>query len=69
LVINRNHILAAGFKPHLLFALPVAKREIHGLPCVLQRPSGMRGSFWAPDSAPPHGTRNKLLACGLRGRL
>lgn len=65
LVINRNHILAGGIKPHY-FCLPVAKREEHRL--ALRKAATSKDSrfFLGTDSA-PHTDANKLLPCGCAG--
>ena len=39
LIINRNHILAGGIRPHY-YCLPVAKRETHRLALRRQRGRG-----------------------------
>ncbi len=65
LVINRNHILAGGIKPHY-YCLPVAKREEHRLALRSAATSGDRRFFLGTDSA-PHTDANKLLPCGCAG--
>ena len=65
LVINRNHILAGGIKPHY-YCLPVAKRETHRLALVAAATSGDSRFFLGTDSA-PHTDANKLLPCGCAG--
>jgi dihydroorotase len=65
LVINRNHILAGGIKPHY-YCLPVAKRETHRLALVKAATSGDARFFLGTDSA-PHTDANKLLPCGCAG--
>jgi len=65
LVINRNHILAGGIKPHY-YCLPVAKREIHRLALRAAATSGDARFFLGTDSA-PHTDENKLLPCGCAG--
>ena len=52
LVINRNHILAGGIRPHY-YCLPVAKRESHRLALVEAATSGDPRFFSGTDSAPP----------------
>ncbi len=49
LVINRNHILVGGIRPHY-YCLPVAKRESHRLALLEAASRGMRGSSWAPTA-------------------
>lgn len=65
LVINRNHILAGGIKPHY-YCLPVAKRETHRLALRRAATSGNARFFLGTDSA-PHTDANKLLPCGCAG--
>ncbi|MDF3413991.1 dihydroorotase [Sulfitobacter sp. M57] len=65
LVINRNHILAGGIKPHY-YCLPVAKREVHRLALRAAATSGDARYFLGTDSA-PHTDANKLLPCGCAG--
>ncbi len=65
LVINRNHILAGGIKPHY-YCLPVAKREEHRLALRKAATSGDPTFFLGTDSA-PHTDANKLLPCGCAG--
>jgi dihydroorotase len=65
LVINRNHILAGGIKPHY-YCLPVAKREEHRLALRAAATSGDERFFLGTDSA-PHTDENKLLPCGCAG--
>ncbi|NRB05186.1 MAG: dihydroorotase [Rhodobacteraceae bacterium] len=65
LVINRNHILAGGIRPHY-YCLPVAKRESHRLALRAAATSGQARFFLGTDSA-PHTDANKLLPCGCAG--
>lgn len=65
LVINRNHILVGGIKPHY-YCLPVAKREKHRLALRDAATSGEARFFLGTDSA-PHTDANKLLPCGCAG--
>ena len=65
LIINRNHILAGGIRPHY-YCLPVAKREKHRIALVEAATSGDRRFFLGTDSA-PHKDANKLLPCGCAG--
>ncbi len=65
LVINRNHILVGGLKPHY-YCLPVAKREDHRLALRKAATSGDARFFLGTDSA-PHTDANKLSACGCAG--
>ena len=65
LVINRNHILVGGIKPHY-YCLPVAKRESHRLALVGAATSGDARFFLGTDSA-PHTDDAKESACGCAG--
>ncbi|NKB28752.1 MAG: dihydroorotase [Rhodobacteraceae bacterium] len=65
LIINRNHILAGGIRPHY-YCLPVAKREIHRLALLEAATSGERTFFLGTDSA-PHVDAAKETACGCAG--
>jgi len=65
LIINRNHILAGGIKPHY-YCLPVAKRETHRLALREAATSGNKTFFLGTDSA-PHTDANKFLPCGCAG--
>jgi len=65
LVINRNHILVGGIKPHY-YCLPVAKREIHRVALVRAATSGDARFFLGTDSA-PHIDPLKEHACGCAG--
>ncbi|MCK0119609.1 dihydroorotase [Loktanella sp. F6476L] len=65
LIINRNHILAGGIKPHF-YCLPVAKRETHRVALVQAAVSGDKRFFLGTDSA-PHTDPNKLQECGCAG--
>ncbi len=65
LIINRNHILAGGIRPHY-YCLPVAKRERHRLALVEAATSGDPRFFSGTDSA-PHSDPTKETACGCAG--
>ncbi len=65
LIINRNHILVGGIKPHY-YCLPVAKREEHRLALLTAATSGDARFFLGTDSA-PHTDANKEMACGCAG--
>ncbi|SLN22686.1 Dihydroorotase [Pseudoruegeria aquimaris] len=65
LMINRNHILVGGIKPHY-YCLPVAKREEHRLALRDAATSGEARFFLGTDSA-PHTDPNKESACGCAG--
>ncbi len=65
LVINRNHILAGGIRPHY-YCLPVAKRETHRQALLDAATSGDSRFFLGTDSA-PHPDKAKLAPCGCAG--
>ena len=65
LIINRNHILVGGIKPHY-YCLPVAKREKHRLALRRAATSGHAAYFLGTDSA-PHVDALKEHACGCAG--
>ncbi|MDD9909371.1 MAG: dihydroorotase [Ahrensia sp.] len=65
LIINRNHILAGGIRPHY-YCLPVAKREEHRLALRQAAASDDPHFFLGTDSA-PHPTDLKENACGCAG--
>ena len=65
LIINRNHVLAGGIRPHY-YCLPVAKREKHRVALVQAAISGDKRFFLGTDSA-PHTDANKLQPCGCAG--
>ena len=65
LIINRNHILAGGIRPHY-YCLPVAKREAHRIALVEAATSGDKRFFLGTDSA-PHTDPAKLQPCGCAG--
>ncbi len=65
LILNRNHILAGGIRPHY-YCLPVAKREKHRLALRHAATSGNPRVFLGTDSA-PHTDALKEQACGCAG--
>jgi len=65
LIINRNHILVGGIRPHY-YCLPVAKREKHRLALRKAATSGDPTYFLGTDSA-PHVDPFKETACGCAG--
>ena len=65
LIINRNHILVGGIKPHY-YCLPVAKRESHRQALRAAATSGDDRFFLGTDSA-PHTDALKETACGCAG--
>ncbi len=65
LMINRNHILAGGIRPHY-YCLPVAKRATHQQALRKAAVSGNPRFFLGTDSA-PHADPTKESACGCAG--
>ncbi len=65
LVINRNHLLVGGIRPHY-YCLPVAKREEHRLALRAAATSGDPSYFLGTDSA-PHVDALKETGCGCAG--
>ncbi len=65
LMINRNHILVGGIRPHY-YCLPVAKRSTHQMALRQAATSGNPRFFLGTDSA-PHTDPNKESACGCAG--
>ncbi|MCA8879798.1 MAG: dihydroorotase [Rhodobacteraceae bacterium] len=65
LIIDRNHILVGGIKPHY-YCLPVAKRAIHRAALIDAATSGDPRFFLGTDSA-PHTDALKEAACGCAG--
>ena len=65
LMINRNHILVGGIKPHY-YCLPVAKRETHRQALRRAVTQQQRSFFLGTDSA-PHPDHAKESACGCAG--
>ena len=65
LIINRNHILAGGIRPHY-YCLPVAKRDSHRRALVAAATGGDPRFFLGTDSA-PHSDGAKEAACGCAG--
>ena len=65
LIIDRNHILAGGIRPHY-YCLPVAKRATHRTALRKAATSGDPRFFLGTDSA-PHTDPLKESACGCAG--
>jgi len=65
LMINRNHMLVGGIKPHY-YCLPVVKRASHQAALREAATSGNPRFFLGTDSA-PHTDPNKESACGCAG--
>lgn len=65
LMINRNHLLVGGIRPHY-YCLPIAKREEHRRALVEAACSGDERFFLGTDSA-PHTRSSKESDCGCAG--
>ncbi|MEM7044059.1 MAG: dihydroorotase [Pseudomonadota bacterium] len=65
LIINRNHLLVGGIKPHY-YCLPIVKRERHRLALREAATSGDPRFFLGTDSA-PHTDHTKEAPCGCAG--
>ena len=65
LMVDRNHMLAGGIRPHL-FCLPVVKRARHREALRRIATSGHPRFFLGTDSA-PHAVADKEQACGCAG--
>lgn len=65
LMINRNHLLVGGIRPHY-YCLPIAKREEHREALVKAACSGDARFFLGTDSA-PHTRSTKESECGCAG--
>ena len=65
LLMNRNHLLAGGIRPHH-YCLPVLKREKHRQALLDAATSGSCHFFLGTDSA-PHAKSTKETACGCAG--
>lgn len=65
LMLNRNHLLLGGIKPHL-YCLPILKRQSHQKVLLDVATSGNPKFFLGTDSA-PHPTHAKEAACGCAG--
>jgi dihydroorotase len=65
LLLNRNHLLVGGVRPHN-YCLPVLKRERHRQALVAAATSGNPKFFLGTDSA-PHARSAKENACGCAG--
>ena len=65
LIMNRNHMLAGGIRPHN-YCLPVLKREQDRVALLQAATSGNPKFFLGTDSA-PHSRSMKETACGCAG--
>lgn len=65
LIIDRNHLLVGGIKPHY-YCLPIVKRARHRLALRKAATSGDARFFLGTDSA-PHADHTKEAPCGCAG--
>lgn len=65
LLLNRNHLLAGGIRPHY-YCLPVLKRHEDQQALLAAATSGNKKFFLGTDSA-PHAQSTKENACGCAG--
>lgn len=65
LLVNRNHMLSGGIKPHY-YCLPILKTENDRVALLQAATSGNPKFFLGTDSA-PHATSTKENACGCAG--
>ena len=65
LVIDRNHMLVGGIRPHY-FCLPIVKRASHRMALRKAATAGTGRLFLGTDSA-PHPDHAKLAPCGCAG--
>ncbi|MEZ5568800.1 MAG: dihydroorotase [Halioglobus sp.] len=65
LLLNRNHMLAGGIRPHY-YCLPVLKRSTHQAALIEAALSGNPKFFLGTDSA-PHSSASKETGCGCAG--
>lgn len=65
LLLNRNHLLGNGIRPHY-FCLPILKRQVHQQALIEAATSGNPKFFLGTDSA-PHSLSAKQSACGCAG--
>ena len=65
LILNRNHLLVGGIKPHY-YCLPIVKRDSHRLALREAVATGDARFFLGTDSA-PHADDTKEAPCGCAG--
>lgn len=65
LMINRNHMLAGGIRPHY-YCLPIVKREEHRL-ALVEAAIGANPRFFLGTDSAPHTRSSKLSECGCAG--
>lgn len=65
LLLNRQHLLAGGIRPHY-YCLPILKRQKHQEALIAAAISGNKKFFLGTDSA-PHTIATKETGCGCAG--
>ena len=65
LMINRNHMLAGGIRPHY-YCLPIVKREEHRQ-ALVDAATGSDSRFFLGTDSAPHTRSTKLSECGCAG--
>lgn len=65
LMINRNHMLAGGIRPHY-YCLPIVKREEHRQ-ALIEVATGSDSRFFLGTDSAPHTRSSKLSECGCAG--
>jgi len=65
LMINRNHMLAGGIRPHY-YCLPIVKREEHRQ-ALIDAATGEDPRFFLGTDSAPHTRSAKLSECGCAG--
>jgi len=65
LMINRNHMLAGGIRPHY-YCLPIVKREEHRQ-ALVKVATGTDNRFFLGTDSAPHTRTAKLSECGCAG--
>ena len=65
MLLNRNHLLSGGIKPHN-YCLPIVKRSSHQKAILNAAMSGNKKFFLGTDSA-PHFRHQKESSCGCAG--
>ena len=65
LLINRNHLLAGGIRPHF-YCAPIAKREKHRI-ALREAATGGESCFFLGTDSAPHPDRLKESSCGCAG--
>jgi dihydroorotase len=65
LILNRNHLLVGGVRPHF-YCLPIVKREAHRL-ALRRAATGRDPRFFLGTDSAPHALAAKEAACGCAG--